>query len=112
MIRNQKFFSKLFCVPFSYCSITLVFKDSKSLKSDKRVEIKILFIFLLFDGWIRIRGGSLQIIPDPGGPKAYESGTMVLSKLNPSHGLVVLDLPLLIGSLMAKLAAIKEQKTT
>jgi hypothetical protein len=57
-------------------TFTSVFKDSKSLGSNKRVEIKVFLIFcLLMEG-----SGSRQIIPDPGVPKTYGSsgsGTLV-----------------------------------
>ncbi len=52
---------------------TSVFKDSKSLRSHKTVEIKVFLIYLLVDGRIRISNVQIVTDHDPGGPQTYGS---------------------------------------
>jgi hypothetical protein len=72
--KKQGIFASFF--PFiSYSStFSAVFKDYKSSRSDKRVEIKVFLFFLVVDEFIQIpRSGFVRIVtvsdPDPGSPK-------------------------------------------
>jgi hypothetical protein len=53
----------------SFTAFPTVFKDKKSLRSHKTIEIKVFLNFLLDDG------STVQIItdPDPVGPESYGS---------------------------------------
>jgi hypothetical protein len=63
---------KVFCLLLTVGTFTSVFQD----KSHKTVGIKVFLNFLLVMGV----SGSIQIItyPDPGGPKIFGSGPLVL----------------------------------
>ncbi len=58
------------------CTFTSLFKDKKSLKSHKTVEIKV---FRTIFAWWWKDPDPLLWLTDPEGPKTYGSGTLVYS---------------------------------
>jgi hypothetical protein len=78
--QQKESFSLKFFLLITYSSkFTSVFKDSKLLISHKTVEIQVYLNFLACC-WNDTGSGSVQIItdPDPGGLKAYGTGSGTL----------------------------------
>ncbi len=65
--KNIFFFQSVFAYYFLRLHVhcTPVFKDRKSKRSHKIVDIKIFLPFLLVDGRIRIREAQKRLDPDP-----------------------------------------------
>ncbi len=77
--QQKKVFFQVFLLITFWSTFTSVFKDKKSKRHYKIVEVKVFLTFLAW-WWKDLDPCKIMTDPDPGDPKTYRSGSTTLTQ--------------------------------